>query len=155
MCPSRDSQLGMVLIRTCILFYVAFKTLPHRDFPGCLVVEALPSNAGGVGSIPRWGAKISHTSWPKNQNIKPKQYCNKHNNDFKNGPRQKNLQNRKRNKQKITLPHLLHPENTGKLPCQPLTPLTDTFIITTFRSWRDQLNGANFRSTGRIFWSMK
>ena len=68
MCPSCDSQLGMVLIRTCILMYVAFKTLPHRDFPGCLVVEALPSNAGGVGLIPSWGAKISHASRPKNQN---------------------------------------------------------------------------------------
>ena len=27
--------------------------------------------------IPGWGAEISHTSWPKNQNIKQKQYCDK------------------------------------------------------------------------------
>ena len=38
---------------------------------------------GGVGSIPGWGVKIPHASWPKNQNIKQKQYCNKFNKDFK------------------------------------------------------------------------
>ena len=47
------------------------------------------SNAGGVGSIPGWGAGIPHASWPKNQNIKEKQYCNKFSEDFKNGPHQK------------------------------------------------------------------
>ena len=30
-----------------------------------------------VGSIPGRGAKILYASWPKNQNIKQKQYCNK------------------------------------------------------------------------------
>ena len=44
----------------------------RRGFPGDAVVKTLPSSAGGVGSIPGWGAKI-----PKNQNIKQKQYCNK------------------------------------------------------------------------------
>ena len=34
-------------------------------------------NAGGAGSITGWGAKISHASCPKYQNIKQKQYCNK------------------------------------------------------------------------------
>ena len=48
-----------------------------------------PSNAGGVGLIPAWGAKIPHASRPKNQNIKQKQYCKKFIEDFKNGPRQK------------------------------------------------------------------
>ena len=52
----------------------------------------LASTAGGEGSIPGRGAKIPHASWPKNQNIKKqKQYCNKFNKDFKNGPHQKNL----------------------------------------------------------------
>ena len=61
-----------------------------RDFPGGPVVKISPSNAGGVGSIPGWGAKIPHASWPKNQNIKQKQYCNKFNKDLKkNGPHQK------------------------------------------------------------------
>ena len=60
-----------------------------RDFPGGPVVKASPSNAGGKGSIPGWGAKIPHASRPKNQNIKQKQYCNKFNKDFKNGPHQK------------------------------------------------------------------
>ena len=59
------------------------------EYPGGPVVMTLPSNAAGVGSIPGRGAKIPHASWPKNQNIKQKQYCNKFNKDFKNGPHQK------------------------------------------------------------------
>ena len=46
-----------------------------RDLPGSLVVKTLPSNTGGACSIPGWGAKIPHVSWPKNQNIDQKQYC--------------------------------------------------------------------------------
>ena len=54
------------------------------------MVKTSPSNAGGAGSIPGLGAKIPpHASWPKNQNIKQTQYCNKFNKDFKNGPHQK------------------------------------------------------------------
>ena len=49
------------------------------------------SNAGGAGSIPGWGAKIPHALCSKHQNIKQKQYCNKFNKDFKNGPLKKNL----------------------------------------------------------------
>ena len=52
------------------------------DFPGGPVIKSLPSNAGGAGSIPGRGAKISLASGPKNQNIKHKQYCNKFNKDF-------------------------------------------------------------------------
>ena len=44
-------------------------------------------NAGGLGSISGQGAKIPHASWPKN--TEQKQYFNKFNNDFKNGPQQK------------------------------------------------------------------
>ena len=62
-----------------------------RDFPGGPLIKTSPSNAGGEGSIPGQGAKIPHALWPKNQNIKQKQYCNKFNKDFKNGPYQKNL----------------------------------------------------------------
>ena len=53
------------------------------------MVRTSPSNAGGASSIPGWGAKIPRASWPKNQNMKQKQYCNKFNEDFKNGPHQK------------------------------------------------------------------
>ena len=42
-----------------------------------LVVKTSFSNAGCVGSIPPQGAKIPQALWPKNQNIKQKQYCNK------------------------------------------------------------------------------
>ena len=61
------------------------------DFPGGPVVKTSPSNAGGTGLIPSWGAKIPLASQPNNQNIKRKQYCKKFNEDFKNGPHQKNL----------------------------------------------------------------
>ena len=62
------------------------------DFPGGLVVGTSPSNAGGAGSIPGRGAGIPHASRPKDQSIKQKQYCNKFNKDFKDGPhQQKNL----------------------------------------------------------------
>ena len=43
------------------------------------------SIAGFVGLIPGQGTKIPHALWPKNQNIKQKQYCYKFNKDFKNG----------------------------------------------------------------------
>ena len=46
--------------------------------------KTLPSTAGGTGSISGQGAKNSHTLWPKNQNTKQKQHCNKFNRDFKN-----------------------------------------------------------------------
>ena len=52
-----------------------------RHFLGVPVVKTLPSNAGGG-----LGTKIPHALRPKNQNIKQKQYCNKFNQDFKNGP---------------------------------------------------------------------
>ena len=50
------------------------------------MVKTLPSNAGGVGLIPGLGTKTPHAVRPKKQNIKQKQYCNKFNQDFKNGP---------------------------------------------------------------------
>ena len=67
----------------------------YHDFPGCTVVKTSLSNAGGADSIPGRGAKIPHASRTKNQNIKQKQYCNKFNKDFKNGPHQKNLKKKK------------------------------------------------------------
>ena len=74
--------------RSAILRYI-------RDFPGGPVVKTLPSNAEGVGSIPGRGSKIPHASWPKNQSIKQKQYCNKFNKDFKICPLKKNLKKKK------------------------------------------------------------
>ena len=54
-----------------------------RDFSGGPVIKISSSNTGDTGSIPGQGAKIPHASWPKTQNIKQKQYCNKFNKDFK------------------------------------------------------------------------
>ena len=56
----------------------------------------MPSSAGGTGSsVPGWGTKIPRASY-KNQNIKQKQYCNKLNKDFKNGPHQKKKKTKKK-----------------------------------------------------------
>ena len=77
----------MLKLNIVSLRVIALKII--RDFLGSPVVKTLPSNAGGVGSIPGWGAKVPHASGPKNQNIKQKQDCNKFNKDFKNGPLQK------------------------------------------------------------------
>ena len=60
------------------------------------MVKTLPSNTGGASSIPGQGAKIPHTSRPKNKTIKQKQYCNKLNKDFKNGPDQKKNKEREK-----------------------------------------------------------
>ena len=54
-----------------------------------MVAISRSSAEGDVGSIPGWGAGISHDSRPRSQNVKQKQYCNKFNKDFKNGPHQK------------------------------------------------------------------
>ena len=51
--------------------------------PWWLVVKTSLSNEGGSGSVPYWEAKIPRASWPKSQNVKQKQYCNKSNKDFK------------------------------------------------------------------------
>ena len=60
------------------------------------MVKTLPSSTGGAGSIPDGGAgegvvaKTPHTSRTKNnKTLKQKQYCNKLDKDFKNGPDQK------------------------------------------------------------------
>ena len=47
------------------------------------MVKASASSTGGGGSMPDPGAKIPYASWPKKQNIKQKQYCNKLNKTLK------------------------------------------------------------------------
>ena len=58
------------------------------DFPGSPVVKILPSDAGGMGSTLGEGAKIPRASCPPppQKEHKEKQYCNKFNKNFKNGP---------------------------------------------------------------------
>ena len=48
-----------------------------RDFPDNRVVSTLPAKARRVDSTPGQGAKVTHALWPKKQNIKQKQYCDK------------------------------------------------------------------------------
>ena len=62
-----------------------------RDFPGGPVVRTSRSNEKGGDSNPGHRAKIPHASWPKSQNIKQKQYSNKFNKDFIDGPHPKSL----------------------------------------------------------------
>ena len=42
-------------------------TKNSQDFPGCPVVKASPSNAGGANLIPGHGTKTPCASWPKTQ----------------------------------------------------------------------------------------
>ena len=49
------------------------------------MVKTSPSNAGGMGSTPGWGARIPHALGSKFQNIRQNQYCNKLK-TFKNVP---------------------------------------------------------------------
>ena len=51
------------------------------------MVKTLPSNARGTGLIPSQGAKIPYALWPKNQNIKQKQYYNELNPGWLSGKR--------------------------------------------------------------------
>ena len=55
------------------------------DFPGGPFHGTLPSNAKDSGLIPDLGGKIPYASWPRNQDIKQKDYHNKFNKNFKNG----------------------------------------------------------------------
>ena len=57
----------------------------EEEFIWLSSVTASPSNAGDVGSILGQGAEIPHTSQPKTQNIKQKQYCNIFNKDLAGG----------------------------------------------------------------------
>ena len=52
------------------------------------MVKTSPSDGGGVGSIPGPGADMPCDTGEINPNIKQKQYCNKFNKIFKNGPHQ-------------------------------------------------------------------
>ena len=55
------------------------------------MVNSSPFNEEGVGLVPGREANIPYASWPKNQNIKQKQYYNKFNKDFKNCPHKKKI----------------------------------------------------------------
>ena len=63
----------------------------NQDHPGGPGVKISPSNAGGASLIPGHRAKIPHALWEKKKTntINQKQYCNKFNKSFKNGPHQK------------------------------------------------------------------
>ena len=68
--------LDIVRYHQCIMFqfHEKFGTKnnllnlrPNMGLPGGAVVRNSSSNAGGAGSIPGWGVKMEHASWPKNK----------------------------------------------------------------------------------------
>ena len=63
------------------------------DFPGGPAVKTSPSDVGSVGSIPGGGIKTLYALRPTDRSIKQKQYCNRVNKDFKNGPHQNQSEN--------------------------------------------------------------
>ena len=65
--------------------------LASKHFPGSPVVKTSPASTRIACLILGQGSKIPHALQPRNQNLKQKQYCNKFNKDFKDGPHQKNL----------------------------------------------------------------
>ena len=79
------------------------QTGKRGDFPSGLVDKTLPSNAGNVGFIPSWGTKIPLSLGQKNPKTKQEQYCNKFNEDNKNGPYQKNIKNKTKQEGQIGL----------------------------------------------------
>ena len=77
-----------ILVETTEFYYnqaktviLLFKSWFPGDFPRGPVVETSPSNAGGVGLIPVWGAGFPYVLWPKN--VEQKQYCGKFSKSFK------------------------------------------------------------------------
>ena len=69
------------------------------------MVKTSPSNAGGSGSIPDWGAKITCALRPKNQNIKQRQYCNKFNKNYKYGPHQREKKRKENSRESDSFTH--------------------------------------------------
>ena len=76
--PEKEETIGFTHETFFLVFFTKVWSL--GDFPGGPMIKT--SNAGSVGSIPGQGAKILQASWPKNQNIKQKQYYHKVNKDF-------------------------------------------------------------------------
>ena len=82
MCASRKRQQSQFGLKNV-----------NWDFPGGPVVKTSPSDVGSVDSIPVAEARV-HMLWgQKNWNMNQKQYCNRFNKEFKNGPHQKQNKN--------------------------------------------------------------
>ena len=62
------------------------------------MVKILPSNAGGVGLIPDWGAEIPYALWPKKitQNKSRSNFVTNSIKDFKNDPYEKKIFKKKK-----------------------------------------------------------
>ena len=143
------------------------------DFPVRPVVKTLPSNGGGEGLIPDWGAKIPHALWPKNQNIIWKQNYNKFDKGFKNGPcKKKSLKKNDTNlstglwKWKSLSAGMMGCDEGRAVLMTRVTPVgaqaaffNCVIAITFFLSWRATLSPPSLwlgaKSDDSIFWDLK
>ena len=57
---------GYVSTKAKIFVKFALKKMKNGNFPGHPVVKILPSNAGSLGPIFGWGARIPYALWPGN-----------------------------------------------------------------------------------------
>lgn len=57
--------------------------LERVDFSLSPLVKTSPPNAEDAGSVPSWGAKIPHASWPESQTQNRSSIVKKFNKDFK------------------------------------------------------------------------
>ena len=99
------------------------------------MAKTSPFNAGGTGSIPGWGAEISHASpGQKNQNIKSKIVTNS--TDFKNDSRKKKKFSKKR-------------YNFNKMLCSPSSRIWDRpSLVRLLRSMTTRGGGVWGETTG-------
>ena len=88
---SRKLPQDLVIVEMMVMqsFNKHFRNIHYEDFPGGLMVKTPCFQCRGAGWISGWEARIPQASWPKNQNLNQKHYCNKFNKDFKNDPYQK------------------------------------------------------------------
>ena len=99
------------------------------NFPGSLVVKTSPSNTGSAGSTPRCAL------WPKIQNKKQKQYCNKFNKNFKNGLHPKIILKKPPNN--LTYFNEYVP-NTVQIACLNLIKLYIVGNFIAIQKWEDE-----------------
>ena len=61
--------------------FLGFENALSAGLPGSPMAKASPSDEGGEDLISGGGVKIPHGLWPKNQNMKQKQFSNEFNKD--------------------------------------------------------------------------
>ena len=99
---------------TCFLKVSTITLLP--SWSSGLRLHFPLQGGAGAGSIPDQGVKIPCALWPKNQNLKLKQYCSKFDEDFKKWSSLKKKKFLKKKKPNSTPSHALHLSNCPFVP---------------------------------------